>query len=370
MDPRDGERNEAAEPVARSERDLAEGAASASPASREADEDRFLPDEGSAGAGVPTARLLEAGVLDEAGVPEPAAKGGGSPAKDAEASAKGEDLSPASAPAPDELAILTGGQHRPAVEEEPRAPRPEGPLVVAEALRLRGSTARDAALTFSLAGGVSCLLAPPGAGKTALVRTLLGLERPRAGSVRVLGIDPQRRPLAVRARVGYVPERPAFFPGATPDALNRFYAGVYRRWRRVRFLELLARFGVPRRRRADDLPLGVRARLALAVALAHAPRLLLVDVPGDLEPLGRAELLEALRLERRGSACLFATDRPDEAVAFAERVLVLDAAGRARFWGKAEELRGEAESADKAYRILLDEAIPNRRRGSHDPEGR
>ena len=73
------------------------------------------------------------------------------------------------------------------------------------------SALRDVDATF--APGASGLLGPNGAGKSTLLKTLLGFVRPTGGSMRVLGLDVTREPLAVRARLGYMPESDAHIPG-------------------------------------------------------------------------------------------------------------------------------------------------------------
>ncbi|MBX3466816.1 MAG: ATP-binding cassette domain-containing protein, partial [Planctomycetes bacterium] len=185
------------------------------------------------------------------------------------------------------------------------------------------------------------LLGPAGAGKTALLRVLLGLDARARGEVTVLGLDPGRDPLGVRRAAGYVPERPALYASMTAFTLGRFVADLYPTWDARRYVDHLARLGVPPRVRAADLPPAEAARLALAVALGHGPRLLVVDVPHDLDALGRHQLLLGLEDEAAadpGLTVLLATSRPLEAERLAGHVVVL-AAGEVRHAGPLPALR-------------------------------
>ncbi len=190
------------------------------------------------------------------------------------------------------------------------------------------------------AGQVTALLGPNGAGKTTLLRALLGLEGRRAGEVGVLGLDPARDAVGIRRAVGFVPERPALYESMTAVTLGRFVADLYPTWQPRRFIDHLARLGEPPRLRVSELTRSQAARLALAAALGHAPRLLIVDVPHDLDAVGRQELLVGVEDDAAASqrTVLVATSRPHEVERLAGRVVVL-AGGEVRFAGSTEDLR-------------------------------
>lgn len=234
--------------------------------------------------------------------------------------------------------------------ELPAAPAPAptpAPAVVARGLLVRGP-AGPALSGIDLevaAGSVTAILAPEGAGKTALLRVLAGIDPPGAGSVTVLGVDAARDPLGVRARIGWVPERPAFYPTMNPGSLGRLLADVHARFSGRRWVELLGRLGVPPRERVVDLPAAVVARLALAAALAHDPRLLLVDVPASLDAAGRADLLTGVEDEADGRTVLLATSRPHEVARLATHVVVL-AGGAVRHAGAAPDLLARARRVE------------------------
>lgn len=108
-------------------------------------------------------------------------------------------------------------------------------------------------------GTIYGLLGHNGAGKTTLIRTLLGLLPASAGRVTVLGCDPMREPVALKRRLGYVPEDLSVYPWMTVDEIVRFCAGLYPSWDDRRIEHLIERFELPRRRRIATLSRGMRA---------------------------------------------------------------------------------------------------------------
>ena len=130
----------------------------------------------------------------------------------------------------------------------------------------------------------------------------------------------------------------------TALALGRFVADLYPTWQMKRFLEHLARLGVPPRTRVADLPRAQVARLALALALGHGPRLLVVDVPHDLDALGRHQLLVGLE-EEPTCPVLVATAHAHEVERLAQHVVVL-AHGQVRFAGAPKELTARCRRLD------------------------
>src|SRR6186997_2513663 len=94
-------------------------------------------------------------------------------------------------------------------------------------------------------GVVFALLGENGAGKTTAIRLMLGLTEPTRGDVRVLGLDSQRDGLAIRSRVGYLPERPTLYEWMTAAEIGWFTSGFYADGFENRFRALVAEFRVP-----------------------------------------------------------------------------------------------------------------------------
>jgi ABC-2 type transport system ATP-binding protein len=158
---------------------------------------------------------------------------------------------------------------------------------------------RDVSASFP-AGAVG-LLGPNGAGKSTLIRTLLGFTTPESGSVRVLGLDVAASPLAVRARIGYMPESDAHIPGMNAVSFVAYcgqLAGLPGADAMQRAHEVLYYVGLgeARYRNLETYSTGMKQRIKLAQALVHDPDLLFLDEPTNgMDPKGRDEMLELIR---------------------------------------------------------------------------
>ena len=144
-------------------------------------------------------------------------------------------------------------------------------------------------------GVVFALLGENGAGKTTALKILLGLTEPDAGRSEVLGHDSRREGLAIRRQVGYVPERPTLYEWMTVAEIGWFTAGFFGPGYLESYLRLAGAFHLPPDRRIETLSKGMRAKVSLALALAHDPELLVLDEPtSGLDALVRREFLESM----------------------------------------------------------------------------
>ena len=144
-------------------------------------------------------------------------------------------------------------------------------------------------------GVVFALLGENGAGKTTAIRLMLGLAGADAGRVEVLGLDSGRQSLEIRRRVGYVSERPTLYDWMTPAEIGWFTSGFRGPGFEHRFQQLIEQFQVPPQRRLKQLSKGMRAKVALSLAMAHEPPLLILDEPtSGLDTLVRREFLESM----------------------------------------------------------------------------
>jgi ABC-2 type transport system ATP-binding protein len=212
---------------------------------------------------------------------------------------------------------------------------PENRLWGCRGLRVRyGGTVALDDVTFEVAAGsVAAVVGGDGAGKTTLVRALAGTVRPAAGTVR----RPDRR------RLGYVSAGPGVWADLTVDENLSFAGRAYglsADQLEVRVGALLERTGLAaaRDRLVARLSGGMRQKLALAMAVAHEPELLLLDEPTTgVDPVSRAELWRLLASAAAdGAAVVVATTYLDEAERAAS-VLVLDR-GRALLAGTPDEV--------------------------------
>ncbi|MEX2172571.1 MAG: ABC transporter ATP-binding protein [Pirellulales bacterium] len=161
--------------------------------------------------------------------------------------------------------------------------------------RYRDQVALDNVTLRVPSGVVFALLGENGAGKTTAIRLMLGLAEADAGTVRVLGLDSQRDGLGVRRRVGYMPERPTLYEWMTAAEIGWFTAGFYADGFEHRYRSLIENFRVPLARKISQMSKGMRAKVALSLALAHEPELLILDEPtSGLDTIVRHEFLESM----------------------------------------------------------------------------
>ena len=182
-------------------------------------------------------------------------------------------------------------------------------------------------LSFELEqGGSLALWGSNGAGKTTMIRCLLGVF-PFRGSVTVKGIDVKKHGKQARSFIGYVPQELAFHDDARLGASILFFARLRKVGREDAAVALDA-VGLRghERKRVRDLSGGMKQRLALAVALLADPPIIVLDEPtSNLDASGRGEVVESLaRLRDAGKTLVFASHRPDEVVSLAERVIMME----------------------------------------------
>jgi ABC-2 type transport system ATP-binding protein len=194
-------------------------------------------------------------------------------------------------------------------------------------------------------GAVYALLGRNGAGKSSLLRVLLG-QRPAAkGRVRLLGEDPWAHRTALMARVGFVPEEPDAPPEMTPRALSDFCARLHPRWDGPTVGERLRRFEVPVDRPFARLSKGQKGAVMLALALGHAPELLLLDDPTlGLDVIARDAVFQEVigDLADRGTTVFVTTHDLRAIEGIADHVAILHD-GRLVLAGELERLKAERD---------------------------
>jgi ABC-2 type transport system ATP-binding protein len=135
---------------------------------------------------------------------------------------------------------------------------------------------------------------PNGAGKTTLLQLAVGLSEPSAGDVQVLGSSPRSNP-GVLARVGFVAQEHPLYKGFTVEETLRFGAKLNPSWDAETAFDRVDRLGLPRKKKVGKLSGGQQAQVALTLALAKRPELLLLDEPvASLDPLARREFLQSV----------------------------------------------------------------------------
>ncbi|MFB2729545.1 ABC transporter ATP-binding protein [Shewanella mangrovisoli] len=168
---------------------------------------------------------------------------------------------------------------------------------------------KDLTLRLS-AGMVVGLLGQNGAGKSTLMRCALGILSPDSGEIRTLGETPEQLSSAAKERLGYVPQQPFGYEGFTVERALDLHRSFYPHWDMQLEQDWLARFELDVTQQVQRLSVGQRQSLALIMAMAYRPELLILDEPvASLDPIVRRKFmvdLFDLALES-GSAVLFSS---------------------------------------------------------------
>jgi len=173
----------------------------------------------------------------------------------------------------------------------------ERDAVVAEGLTKRfGSKPAVDALDLHIPRGCTFgFIGPNGAGKSTTIRMLMGMQRITAGGARVLGVDVGADPDGVKPLVGYVPEQHFIYRWMYVYEVIGFCRSFYPTWNDTLCSELMERFDLDGNKRVRHLSKGNVVKLALLLAIAHDPQLLLLDEPtSGLDPLVREEFLDGV----------------------------------------------------------------------------
>src|SRR5258708_38927334 len=156
-------------------------------------------------------------------------------------------------------------------------------------------------LTVDVPEGCIGLLGPNGAGKTTLIKTLLGFVKPAGGKADVLGLDAATQGIAIRQKIGLMPEQDCHIPGMNAVSFVSYageLAGMPAAQAMRRSHETLEYCGLgeARYRNIETYSTGMKQRIKLAQALIHGPRLLFLDEPTNgLDPAGRDDMLTLIR---------------------------------------------------------------------------
>ena len=211
------------------------------------------------------------------------------------------------------------------------------------------------------AGQFYALLGPNGAGKTTTLRIVAGLLRPDAGAVSVLGIDALAEPIEAKRLIAWVSDEPMIYDKLTPFEYLEFVAGLWSMDAAVaeaRARELIEWLGLGphAHERCQGCSKGMRQKVALAGALVHEPRLLILDEPlTGLDAGAARQVKNVLTARVRGGATVIMTTHILEvAERMAERIGIIDK-GRLIAEGTLDELRRQVGRAGSTLEdVFLD----------------
>ena len=206
-------------------------------------------------------------------------------------------------------------------------------------------------------GVVTGLLGPNGAGKTTTLRMLYTLIRPDRGSAKVDGFEVAERPMDVRRAIGVLPDARGLYPRLTAREHVRYYgelhglSGEALEKRTEELVELLDMKGIADRR-TDGFSQGERMKVALARALVHGPRNVLLDEPTNGLDVMSTRAVRTLiqRLKAAGHCVVFSSHVMQEVAALCDRIVVV-AHGRVVADGTPDELRARTgrDSLEEAF---------------------
>ena len=210
-------------------------------------------------------------------------------------------------------------------------------------------------VSFEVYGGeIFGFLGPNGAGKTTTIKMIAGLLQPTSGSVNVGGYDVQQQPIQAKAASGYVPDEPNLYAKLTGRELLRFVGDLYgldRPQVERRITELLRLFDLEQAGddTIDSYSHGMQQKAALAAALVHDPKVLVLDEPTvGLDPRSARLIKDLLRqMAERGSAIFLSTHILEIAERMCDRIGIINQ-GRLIAVGSMDELRALGKGSGAA----------------------
>lgn len=217
-------------------------------------------------------------------------------------------------------------------------------------------------VSFNAADGqITGLLGPNGAGKTTTLRMLYSLLPPDAGSILIDGMEPLKEPLAVKRKIGVVPDARGLYQRLTARENIEYYGQLHGLSKntideRIAELDKLLDLGEILPRRTEGFSQGQRVRVALARALIHQPQTLLLDEPSNgLDVMSTRALRHLLQdLKQKGHCIVLSTHIMQEVAALCDRIVIV-AGGTVVADGTADHLReisGCAELEDAFVKLI------------------
>jgi ABC-2 type transport system ATP-binding protein len=209
------------------------------------------------------------------------------------------------------------------------------------------------------AGSIFGFLGKNGAGKTTAMKVLLGMARPTSGDARVFGLRPASpdEGVNIRRRAAFVSEDKSLYDAMNVDAMIRFTASFFPRWRADLEQRYLRTFELPRHAAVKTLSRGMRTKLALLLALCRGAELLVLDEPSSgLDPAITEQVLQALiaHVADEGMTVFFSSHQIADVDQIADHVAIIDR-GRVVVSGALDDLRRDY----RRLRLVFDSDAPD-----------
>ena len=204
-------------------------------------------------------------------------------------------------------------------------------IEVRDLVKRFGSFVANDRLTFDVyRGEIFGFLGANGAGKTTAIRILCGLSRPTSGKVNVAGIDAARQPEQIKKRIGYMSQRFSLYDDLTVNDNIELYGGIYGMTMsriRPRREELLEKLDFTRYSDAliGSLPLGIKQKLAFAVAVFHDPEIVFLDEPtSGVDPITRRQFWEMIYQTASQGITVFVTTHYMDEAEYCDRITIMN----------------------------------------------
>ncbi len=186
-------------------------------------------------------------------------------------------------------------------------------------------TLKDISLTLPR-GYIMGLIGPNGAGKSTTIKAIMNLINCDSGKIKLFGLEYENAEEEIKNKIGYVGEEQHFYEDMSVKWMEKFVSQHYKQWNRDEFYAFLDRFNVSPTKKVQELSKGMRVKLALALALAHEPELIILDEPtSGLDPVIRSEILNILLeiIQDENKSVLFSTHITEDIEKIADYVTYL-----------------------------------------------
>jgi ABC-2 type transport system ATP-binding protein len=234
------------------------------------------------------------------------------------------------------------------------------PIQIQNLTKAYGSTLAVRELNLAIRPNqITAFLGANGAGKTTTIKMLLGMIRPSDGDARLLGtsIHDAQESVRIRRDIAYFSESKQLYDYMTVSQILRFTRPFYSDWDTSLEKELLGTFELPLDRRIKSLSKGMRTKIALLLAFARRPKLLILDEPSDeLDPIGIEQMLQRLVAQcSEGTTVFFSSHQIAEVERVADNVCMLHR-GSLVLDSSMDEIRRSYRQIDVAFSHPIDQA--------------
>ncbi len=205
-------------------------------------------------------------------------------------------------------------------------------------------------------GYIMGLIGPNGAGKTTIIKIIMNLVMKQAGSVKVFRMDHQAQEVAIKKRIGFVYDTPAFYAHLNLKQLKNVVAPFYENWDDTVFNDLVNRFNLPINKSLKKFSRGMTMKASIAIALSHHADFIIMDEPtSGLDPVVRREMLDFLRgiMQDENKSILFSSHVTSDIEQAADYITYVND-GRVVF-SKTKDEVNEAYALVKGGNDLLDD---------------